>query len=84
MKLYLYIYISSTIIGSSFSYIITLSSLKVIEKTNKFIFCLFDYILYIECKLLFIGFWLCYILQKKIKRKKNERVYINLAIKLNR
>ena len=25
----------------------------------------FDYILYIECKLLFISFWLCYILQRK-------------------
>ena len=42
MKLYIYIYISSTIIGSSFSYRLTLSSLKVIEKTNKFIFCSFS------------------------------------------
>ena len=46
----------------------------------------FDYILYIECKLVFIGFWLCYILQK-IKRKKKEkekkRVYKILATKLN-
>ena len=30
----------------------------------------FDYILYIECKLVFIGFWLCYILQKRKKEKK--------------
>ena len=43
----------------------------------------FDYILYIECKLLFIGFWLCYILQKK-EIKRNKRVYITLATKLNR
>ena len=41
----------------------------------------FDYILYIECKLLFIGFWLCYILRKK---KKKKRVYINLGTNLNR
>ena len=50
----------------------------------------FDYILYIECKLLFIDYWLCYILLKKKNNNNNnnnnnnKRVYINLATKLNR
>ena len=32
----------------------------------------FDYIIYIECKLLFIGFWLCYILQEKKEKEIKE------------
>ena len=43
----------------------------------------FDYILYFEFKLLFIGFWLCYIIRKKKGKKENKRGYINLATKLN-
>ena len=43
----------------------------------------FDYILYFEFKLLFIGFWLCYILRKKGKQE-NKRGYTNLATKHNR